>query len=255
MKSGIYKITNEVTGKFYIGSAKDIDWRWYEHKRDLKSNKHCNPKLQHSWNSHGETNFAFIILEEIIPDQQKLFEREQYYLDKLKPYERNIGYNISPKADGGDNITHHPNRDAFIEKMKMINHGENNGMFGKTHSEEAIQKQKDKSMGRYTLKWFVDRYGIREGKKKFIERRLMLKNRKMNYSHPNVNKGKVLFPMSNEAKEKLTDTKMRMKEIRPLVIKDIQSDLYTTKFIAEKYNIGITAVKYYKQKLHKEGKL
>ena len=34
MKSGIYQITNTINGKFYIGSAKDIDWRWTEHKRD-----------------------------------------------------------------------------------------------------------------------------------------------------------------------------------------------------------------------------
>ena len=114
MKSGIYKITNDITGKFYIGSAKDIDWRWYVHKHDLRTSTHRNPKLQHSWNAHGEDKFSFSIIEDVEPDQTKLFEREQYYLDTLKPYVRGMGYNISPKADGGDNITHHPNRDAFI---------------------------------------------------------------------------------------------------------------------------------------------
>src|ERR1041384_8799369 len=93
MKSGIYKITNEVTGKFYIGSAKDVDDRWYQHKRDLKSNNHCNPKLQHSWNYYGEDKFSIVLLENVEPIQEKLFEREQYYLDTFKPYIRGLGYN------------------------------------------------------------------------------------------------------------------------------------------------------------------
>jgi len=32
MKSGIYKIINTVNGKFYIGSTKDADKRWYDHE-------------------------------------------------------------------------------------------------------------------------------------------------------------------------------------------------------------------------------
>src|ERR1035437_2787890 len=103
MKSGIYKITNEVNGKFYIGSSKDIDWRWTIHRRDLRANRHCNPKLQHSWNHHGEDKFIFNIVEETLPHQVILFDREQYYLDILKPYDRNIGYNIGSTAEGGDN--------------------------------------------------------------------------------------------------------------------------------------------------------
>ena len=66
MKSGIYKITNVKNGKFYIGSAKDIDRRWWEHKNDLKKNKHKNPKLQHAWDFYGENSFEFIILENVI---------------------------------------------------------------------------------------------------------------------------------------------------------------------------------------------
>ena len=190
MKSGIYKITNEKTGKFYIGSAKDIDERWNDHRIRLKNNNHCNPKLQHSWNFYGGDKFTFIILEEVEPIQSKLFEREQYYLDTFKPYIRGIGYNICPIASGGDNITHNPNRDAFIEKMSDICSGEGNPMFGRSHSEDAIKNQKEKAKGRFTLDWFVLKYGQLEGKIKFDERRLMLANRKCNTSREPWNKGK-----------------------------------------------------------------
>lgn len=30
--SGVYKITNKITGDFYIGSSKNIKRRWYSHK-------------------------------------------------------------------------------------------------------------------------------------------------------------------------------------------------------------------------------
>lgn len=30
--SGVYKITNTVTGEFYIGSSKDVKTRWVKHK-------------------------------------------------------------------------------------------------------------------------------------------------------------------------------------------------------------------------------
>lgn len=250
MRSGIYKITNNVTGKFYIGSAKDIDWRWTIHQRDLRGNRHCNPKLQHSWNFHGEPQFTFVVIEETTSDQSKLFEREQYYLDTLKPYERSIGYNIGSTANGGDNITHNPDREAFIEKMKIINHGENNGMYGKLHTNEAIQKQKTKAIGRYTLDWFIDRYGKREGKKKYNERRLMLADRpKECFSHPCDMKGKRRGPMSIESRQKISEAKHRMKTQKSFLIKDIQSDKYTALQLCEKYNIGITAVKYYKRRL------
>ena len=35
MKIGIYKITNLKNGKFYIGSSKNIDRRWWEHINEL----------------------------------------------------------------------------------------------------------------------------------------------------------------------------------------------------------------------------
>ena len=47
MKIGIYKITNLKNGKFYIGSSKDMDRRWYEHINELNKNIHINKKLNY----------------------------------------------------------------------------------------------------------------------------------------------------------------------------------------------------------------
>ena len=88
---GVYKITNKQNGKFYIGSSKDVYHRWYEHKYDLKNHNHCNQYLQNAWDKYGENSFDFEVLEECAPKVQ--FEREQYYLNTLNPFEEN-GYNL-----------------------------------------------------------------------------------------------------------------------------------------------------------------
>ena len=191
MRSGIYKITNEVTSKFYIGSSEDVDYRWeVGHKQALNRNQHCNPRLQHSWNFHGGDKFSMIIIETVDPKKELLLEREQHYLDTFKPYIQGIGYNICPKAEGGDNLKYHPRGKEIIQEWKdkysKLYTDEGNPMFGKKHSKNAIKLQKQKSIGRYTMDWFIQRYGKSIGKEKFQKRRMMLMNRKINYSHKKV---------------------------------------------------------------------
>lgn len=249
MKRGIYKITNLVNGKFYIGSSKDIDWRWYCHKLYLTNKKHDNPKFQNAWNKHGGNKFTFEIIEEV-NDENLLLEREQYYLTSLKPYERNVGYNICPKAEGGDNITHNPNRDDFIKKMTIINTGESNGMYGKHHSNKTIENMKKKSVGRFTLDWFIVKYGTELGIIKFKERNEMLKNRKMNYVYDNGMKGKKRGPMSDEIKQRISKRKAKLKLIRDDLHKDILSNQYTMIQLSEKYGISMSTIKNQKKKVN-----
>lgn len=181
MKSGVYKITNTVNGKFYIGSSYDIEDRWNCHIRNLTNGNHPNPKLQHAWNKYKKDNFIFEVIEETSTEKEILFERENHHLSVLKPFERNIGYNICPKAEGGDNFTYNPNKERIRKHISEIQTGKGNNMYGKKHSKKSINKQKEKSIGRYTLEWFIDKCGEIEGNKKFEERRQMLMGRKINY--------------------------------------------------------------------------
>jgi group I intron endonuclease len=96
-KSGIYRITNKINNKIYIGSAYNLSNRFSTHKYSLKNNKHKNPHLQSAWNLYGEKEFIFEILE-IVEDKTKIIEREQYYLDLYNPCDNSIGYNIAKKA-------------------------------------------------------------------------------------------------------------------------------------------------------------
>lgn len=103
---GIYKITNKINNKFYIGSSKNIANRWKDHLSGLSSGNHSNYKLQNAINEFGIQNFTFEIIEVITTkyDRKYLLTREQYYLDKEKSYLDDIGYNINDKTICIDNI-------------------------------------------------------------------------------------------------------------------------------------------------------
>lgn len=94
MNSGIYKITNEANGKFYVGSAVSIKKRWHLHLLHLRRGTHKNPKLQASFNKNGEGVFRFDVLE--ICDIATLIPREQFWIDHLCAVAH--GFNINPIA-------------------------------------------------------------------------------------------------------------------------------------------------------------
>ena len=81
--SAVYKITNTVTGDFYIGSSKNIKNRWRAHKSPSKWNKCPNNPLYLDFQNYGVNKFVFEILEKVETD--KLKEKEQQFIEILKP--------------------------------------------------------------------------------------------------------------------------------------------------------------------------
>lgn len=134
--SGIYKITNLINNKFYIGSSKDIYKRWKNHVYELNNKKHHNIILQNAWEKYGFNNFEISIIE--VVDKDFLLEVEQSYIKKLNPF-GNIGYNIATTTSGGDIISKNPNKKEITEKIsasmkKMWNN--------KTEEEKEIYSKK-----------------------------------------------------------------------------------------------------------------
>lgn len=93
-ESGIYEILNLTTNKVYIGHARRIRQRWFEHRRDLKGQRHTNCHLQHAWNKYGESDFIFRKLELTINDKEVLIEREKHWVDFKQATNPDKGYNI-----------------------------------------------------------------------------------------------------------------------------------------------------------------
>ena len=88
MNSGVYKITNIVTGDFYIGSSIDVKRRWREHKRPSVWNRYSKHPLYSDMQKYGVDKFDFQILAEVEIEQLK--ETEQEFIEMLKPTYNNI---------------------------------------------------------------------------------------------------------------------------------------------------------------------
>ena len=103
--SGIYKITCTGNNKYYIGSASDFCVRWSTHLYDLRNNKHHSSYMQNSFNKYGEQSFKFDIIESV-KDLGDLLEREQFWLDKTKAYDREYGFNVLRYAGSSRGVKH-----------------------------------------------------------------------------------------------------------------------------------------------------
>lgn len=115
--TGIYKITNKVNGKVYIGQAVDIERRWKEHEKRVfyKNGKDYHSPLYRSIRKHGLNNFSFEIIEEC--PAEDLNDKEVFYIALYKAYGQ--GYN---QTVGGNNHTHYKLTDedvtAIIHRLK-----------------------------------------------------------------------------------------------------------------------------------------
>jgi len=134
MKSGIYQIKNQLSGKRYIGSSANPQRRWKDHLRKLRRGEHPNPHLQAAFDRYGEHAFGFSMLEEAEPGN--LISREQYYFDVFAPE-----YNIAPVAGNPMTGRHH----TLEARAKMS--GKYNHNYGKRPSEETCAKISAAKMG------------------------------------------------------------------------------------------------------------
>lgn len=94
---GVYKITNNLNNKSYIGISVDIERRWKDHKLPYNWQREPNKSLYQAFVKYGIQNFTFEILEqcEII----ELSKKEKYYIEKYDTFKN--GYNST--AGGEDN--------------------------------------------------------------------------------------------------------------------------------------------------------
>lgn len=245
-QSGIYKIQSKIKPeRIYIGSAIDITHRWRIHFKDLTESRHHSAKLQYHVNKYGIDDLQFSILEPCFPEW--LVNREQFYLNKLKPYFNickiagsNLGVKQSEKAkenmrkakSNTSEETRRKMREAAKgrvcsketrEKMSIIHKGNKNNL-GRKLTENQIE----------AVRKFMTGNTYRKGKKMSQESRLKISKALSGCKAPNygkklsettkgkigeANRGKV---HSLEAKEKTSkamkgrpkkeETKLKMSE-------------------------------------------
>lgn len=98
--TGIYKLTNIINGKVYIGQSEDIANRMRHHIDDSKrvNDKRGQFPLYDAMRKYGHDNFKLEILE--VCESKQLNEKEMYYIEKYDSTNKSKGYNQTKYAYG-----------------------------------------------------------------------------------------------------------------------------------------------------------
>ena len=86
----IYKITNKINGKSYIGQASDPYNRWAKHLSRAKNGSQMFA-IHHAMKKYGVENFDFDVIDETT--KEKVDDLEKHYIREYNSYED--GYNLT----------------------------------------------------------------------------------------------------------------------------------------------------------------
>lgn len=93
----VYKVTNTVNGKVYIGQTiNSIKERWYSHCYDTKN--YCS-YLKHAINKYGEEAFTIEVIDQA-SDLDSLTEKEAFWISHYNSTNPEKGYNIRKAQKG-----------------------------------------------------------------------------------------------------------------------------------------------------------
>ncbi len=165
----IYKLTFP-NGKVYIGRAIDFENRMCTHKYAAYSNR-GKTKIYNAIRKYGWD----LIVKEVIytcSSKEEMILKEREYIEQFDSYKN--GYNSSLLTEDGGDIWEGKydgvEYQKFVERMKIVTTGEKNGMFNRQHTTDTKEKMSNKSKGRHTLQWFIDKFGDEVGGFKYYER-------------------------------------------------------------------------------------
>jgi len=93
----VYKITNLVNGKHYVGFTTNPDDRWYNHQRCSDLDKK-NTHLYNAMRKYGVKNFKFEILYQSMDYEHTHKTMETYFIKEYDSF--NNGYNMTLGGEG-----------------------------------------------------------------------------------------------------------------------------------------------------------
>jgi group I intron endonuclease len=199
----IYKATNKIDGKCYIGQTiTTLDIRIKRHNNAKNRNMYFSKAIK----KYGIDNFKWTILE-FCYSEEELNEKEQWYIEHFNSFGKN-GYNM---CKGGGGTSGYSVSEETKEKLRKFNTGKkmseetkkkisqkglgNKNTFGKKSSEETKEKLRISSTGRKLSK---------ESKDKISKSKLGKKRPDLAELNRKLKKGK---PLSEEHINKIKNQK------------------------------------------------
>nr|DAH39497.1 MAG TPA: intron associated endonuclease [Caudoviricetes sp.] len=236
----IYKATNLINGKVYIGqTTNSLEQRIKQHFFKKDDGAYFHNALK----KYGHDGFKWEIIDQA-DNEDELIEKEIYWIACYESFtDKNKGYNSTSGGETGKSVSEEVRlkismknkgkviteeqreklRQAFIgrevsnetrEKISKAVTGEKNGMFGKKHTEEEKENLRKLSSGRKLTQESKDKIGkAHKGKIVSQETREKLSRAKT---------GKKLPPFSEQHIEKLREANAGGKnpQAKPLICLD-----------------------------------
>lgn len=131
-KAGIYRLTNKINGKIYIGSSANLYNRLSAYLTPSGLARTERIIIQ-AILKYGLINFRLEILEYVSLEEggvEFLLEREQFYFDLLNPQ-----YNILKNANSSKGAKWSEEAKAKLRAIRKV--GKDSPFFGKKHTEES----------------------------------------------------------------------------------------------------------------------
>lgn len=207
----IYKTTNRINGKVYIGQDKNNNPSYYG----------SGKKIQSAIKKYGKENFIKEILEECI-DEKHMNEREIYWISYYKSQDRKIGYNISEGGKEGDRQIGQDIAKNGIYNYWVEKYGEEEAKIKKNKQIEKIIKHNKENgtvltkKGRYDI--WLDRYGKEEADKRHLEWRLKLsqyQQYKLENGWKHTEESKEKISRASKGRKLSEQTKNKMRKPKP----------------------------------------
>jgi group I intron endonuclease len=159
---GIYKITNTVNNKVYVGSSVKMKRRLSEHCNKLRKGKHDNPTLQRDWNAYGEDSFKFEAIMQVEKETDlPILEKEE--ISKYKQYDNTYNYSDPTEEAIKGRVT---------KKIKIVRIREQDKIevfkwLDENHKDKIILLCKHIEEQKYYIKEKVDEWFLKQVKLNF----------------------------------------------------------------------------------------
>jgi hypothetical protein len=224
MFSGIiYCATSPSKKKYYGYTSAGLDGRKCGHKKDVTAG--VKNVFYDAIRKYGWESFEWIIIEEYNTSSKEelkeiLCEREAYWISKNKTYLREYGYNMTL---GGEGILGYKYTDKQKENLSIRMSGKNNPMYGKKHTIESIEKNRNSNIGKkHTEETKKKMSEVRKGKNHTQESKQKIGDKHRNKivskeTREKLSKyrtGRTFSPHSEETKKKMSEAQKGRKQPR-----------------------------------------
>ena len=115
MRGFIYKITNKINGKSYIGQTiQNVKERFYQHCATKCSQAVLNMVIHKAITKYGKSNFTIEVIEEV--ESTNLNDRERYWIRYYDSY--NNGYNSTEGGQDGIKLFKNLDTESIVREYK-----------------------------------------------------------------------------------------------------------------------------------------